>query len=47
MVLLILVENKNRKSLGPQKKKFFDKLTTLMTNLAHQIVKDGEELQNL
>ena len=43
MVLLILVENKNRKSLGPQKKKkFFDKLTTLMTNLAHQIVKDGE-----
>ena len=43
MVLLILVENKNRKSLSPQKKKkFFDKLTTLMTNLAHQIVKDGE-----
>ena len=43
MVLLMLVENKQRKSLGPQKKKkFFDKLTTLMTNLAHQIVKDGE-----
>ena len=43
MVLLILVENKKRKSLSPQKKKkFFDKLTTLMTNLAHQIVKDGE-----
>ena len=43
MVLLILVENKNRKNLGPQKKKkFFDKLSTLMTNLAHQIVKDGE-----
>ena len=43
MVLLILVKNKNRKSLSPQKKKkFFDKLTTLMTNLAHQIVKDGE-----
>ena len=43
MVLLILVENKKRKSLSPQKKKkFFDKLTTLMANLAHQIVKDGE-----
>ena len=43
MVLLILVKNKNRKSLGPLKKKeFFDKLTNLMTNLAHQIVKDGE-----
>ena len=43
MVLLILIKNKNRKTIGPQKeKKFFDKLTTLMTNLAHQIVKDGE-----
>ena len=43
MVLLILVKNKNRKSLGPQKnKEFFDKLKSLMTNLAHQIVKDGE-----
>ena len=43
MVLLIFVENKKRKSLSPQKKKkFFDKLTTLMANLAHQIVKDGE-----
>ena len=43
MVLLILIKNKNRKTIGPQKeKKFFDKLTTLLTNLAHQIVKDGE-----
>tara|TARA_B100000035_G_C21021176_1_gene564115 strand:- start:1181 stop:2413 length:1233 start_codon:yes stop_codon:yes gene_type:complete len=43
MVLLILVKNKNRKSVGPKKKKeFFDKLESLMTNLAHLIVKDGE-----
>ena len=43
MVLLILIKNKNRKSLGPKKKKeFFDKLESLMTNLAHFIVKDGE-----
>ena len=43
MVLLILVKSKNRKSLGTLKKKeFFDKLTNLMTSLAHQIVKDGE-----
>ena len=41
--LEIKYKNKNRKSLGPLKKKeFFDKLTNLMTNLAHQIVKDGE-----
>ena len=45
MVLLILVENKKRKK-SKSSKKVFDKLTTLMTNLAHQIVKD-ERLQNL
>ena len=41
MVLLVLV--KNKKSLPPpRKKEFFDKLESLMTNLAHLIVKDGE-----
>tara|TARA_A100001011_G_C14289017_1_gene835195 strand:+ start:25 stop:1257 length:1233 start_codon:yes stop_codon:yes gene_type:complete len=43
MVLLILVKNKIRKNLSPLKKKeFFDKLESLMANLAHLIVKDGE-----
>ena len=41
MVLLVLV--KNKKSLSPpSKKEFFNKLESLMTNLAHLIVKDGE-----
>ena len=41
MVLLILV--KNKKSLSPlRKKEFFDKLESLMANLSHLIVKDGE-----
>jgi glutamate N-acetyltransferase/amino-acid N-acetyltransferase len=41
MVLLILV--KNKKSLSPSRKKeFFDKLESLMANLSHLIVKDGE-----
>ena len=41
MVLLVLV--KNKKSLSPpRKKEFFNKLESLMTNLAHLIVKDGE-----
>ena len=41
MVLLVLVQNK--KSLSPPKKKeFFDKLESLMANLSHLIVKDGE-----
>jgi glutamate N-acetyltransferase/amino-acid N-acetyltransferase len=41
MVLLVLV--KNKKSLSPpRKKEFFDKLESLMTNLSHLIVKDGE-----
>jgi glutamate N-acetyltransferase/amino-acid N-acetyltransferase len=41
MVLLVLV--KNKKSLSPpRKKEFFDKLESLMTNLSHLNVKDGE-----
>ncbi len=41
MVLLVLV--KNKKSLPPSKKKeFFNKLESLMANLSHLIVKDGE-----
>ncbi len=43
MVLLILVKNKNRKKISYKKKEeFYDKLESLMTNLAHLIVKDGE-----
>ncbi len=43
MVLLILVKNKNRQNLSPSKKKeSLDKLESLMNNLAHLIVKDGE-----
>ena len=43
MVLLILVKNKNRQNLSPSmKKESFHKLESLMNNLAHLIVKDGE-----